>query len=76
MSLIHKFLIVFDCYSLLGVVFVIIGLYLLLWGKESDRDYNSEQSLVTHSEQIECRTQIKNSAEQEVPQRNVSQETN
>ncbi|XP_017414278.1 WAT1-related protein At3g18200 isoform X4 [Vigna angularis] len=62
--------------SLLGVVFVIIGLYLLLWGKESDRDYNSQESLATDVEQRECRTQIKISAEQEVPQRNVSQDTN
>ncbi|WVY95961.1 hypothetical protein V8G54_028112 [Vigna mungo] len=62
--------------SLLGVVFVIIGLYLLLWGKESDRDYNSQESSATDVEQRECKTQIKISAEQEVPQRNVSQDTN
>ncbi|KAK7355908.1 hypothetical protein VNO80_15172 [Phaseolus coccineus] len=62
--------------SLLGVVIVIIGLYLLLWGKDTDRDYNSQQSLATHVEQRECRTQVKISAEKEVLQRNVSQDTN
>ncbi|TKY52727.1 WAT1-related protein [Spatholobus suberectus] len=61
--------------SLLGVVIVIIGLYMLLWGKESDRDYKSQQSFPTHVEQEECRTQIKTSAEQELPQRNVLQDT-
>jgi len=73
---IQQFLIVFDCYSLLGVVIVIIGLYLLLWGKDSDQDYNSQQSLATHVEQRECRTQVKIAMEKEVPQRNVSQDTN
>ncbi|KAG5112772.1 hypothetical protein JHK82_036041 [Glycine max] len=58
--------------SLLGVVIVIIGLYLLLWGKESDGDYKSQQSFPTHVEQKEYRTQIKTSAEEEVPQRSVS----
>ncbi|XP_068493168.1 WAT1-related protein At3g18200-like isoform X2 [Phaseolus vulgaris] len=62
--------------SLLGVVIVIIGLYLLLWGKDSDQDYNSQQSLATHVEQRECRTQVKIAMEKEVPQRNVSQDTN
>ncbi|RDY01181.1 WAT1-related protein, partial [Mucuna pruriens] len=56
--------------SLLGVAIVIIGLYLLLWGKESDRDYKSQQSFPTHAEQI------KTSTEQGLPQRNVSQDTN
>lgn len=54
---------------------MIIGLYLLLWGKESDRDYNSQESSATDVEQRECKTQIKIS-EQEVPQRNLSQDTN
>ncbi|KAL5149196.1 WAT1-related protein [Glycine soja] len=62
--------------SLLGVVIVIIGLYLLLWGKESDGDYKSQQSFPTHVEQKEYRTQIKTSAEEEVPQRSVSHATN
>ncbi|XP_020231550.1 WAT1-related protein At5g07050-like [Cajanus cajan] len=62
--------------SLLGVVIVIIGLYLLLWGKESDEDYKSQQSFPTHVEQKECRTQIKTSTEQEAPRRNVTLDTN
>ncbi|KHN03868.1 Auxin-induced protein 5NG4 [Glycine soja] len=49
---------------------------MLLWGKETDRDYKSQQSSPTLVEQKECRIQIKTSAEQEVPQRNVSHATN
>ncbi|XP_027362917.1 WAT1-related protein At3g18200-like [Abrus precatorius] len=62
--------------SLLGVVIVIIGLYLLLWGKESDQDYKSQQSIPTHVEQKESVMHTETSAEQEVPPRNVIQETN
>ncbi|KAJ1416580.1 EamA domain [Sesbania bispinosa] len=44
--------------SILGGVLVIIGLYLLLWGKENDQDYkkSQQQSSPTHIEQKECRT--------------------
>ncbi|XP_027362912.1 WAT1-related protein At4g08300-like [Abrus precatorius] len=61
--------------SLLGVVIVIIGLYLLLWGKESDQDYKSQQYIPTRVEQKECVTNTKTSAEQELPPRNVIQDT-
>ncbi|KAI4349407.1 hypothetical protein L6164_009999 [Bauhinia variegata] len=54
--------------SLLGGVIVIIGLYLLLWGKEGDQDLlkSQQQSSLTHDEQKESRTQAMASAEQEV----------
>nr|XP_012569752.1 WAT1-related protein At4g08300-like [Cicer arietinum] len=47
--------------SILGVLIVIMGLYLLLWGKESDRDYKSQRSFPAHTEEKECKTQIKTS---------------
>ncbi|KAL2323456.1 hypothetical protein Fmac_027835 [Flemingia macrophylla] len=53
--------------SLLGVIIIIIGQYFLLWGKNSDGDYKSQQSFETHVEQKECRTEIKTSTEQDVP---------
>lgn len=45
-------------FSILGGFLVIIGLYLLLWGKASDQDYKNsqQQSSPTHIEQKECRT--------------------
>ncbi|KAK7345787.1 hypothetical protein VNO77_16398 [Canavalia gladiata] len=58
--------------SLIGVVVVIIGLYMLLWGKESDKDYKPQQSIPTHVEQKECMTRITTLAEQDVPQTNAT----
>ncbi|XP_061366951.1 WAT1-related protein At4g08300-like [Gastrolobium bilobum] len=52
--------------SILGVGIVIIGLYLLSWGKESDQNYKKpQQSFPTDVEQKECGTNIKTSAEEE-----------
>ncbi|XP_028778667.1 WAT1-related protein At4g08290-like [Neltuma alba] len=51
--------------SILGGVIVIIGLYLLLWGKETDQDYKSRQPSSSAHEQNESRTQIATSGQTE-----------
>ncbi|KAK4281257.1 hypothetical protein QN277_012776 [Acacia crassicarpa] len=51
--------------SILGGVIVIMGLYLLLWGKEKDQDYKSRQLSSSTYEQNESRTQIETSRQTE-----------
>jgi len=43
-----------------------MGLVLLVWGKESDGDYKSQQSFPAHVDDKDCKTQhIKTSAAEE-----------
>ncbi|KEH42562.1 auxin-induced 5NG4-like protein [Medicago truncatula] len=51
--------------SILGVLIVIMGLYLLVWGKEADRDYKSQESFPAHVEEKDCKTQIQTSVTEE-----------
>lgn len=56
-------------YSILGAVIVIIGLYLLLWGKEEDQQVHSkeeEQSRLAYDEQKELTIQVVTSTESKV----------
>lgn len=55
----------FGCFSILGVLIVIMGLYLLVWGKETDRDYKSQESFPAHVEGKDCKTQIQTSVTEE-----------
>lgn len=55
----------FGCFSILGVLIVIMGLYLLVWGKEADRDYKSQESFPAHVEEKDCKTQIQTSVTEE-----------
>lgn len=46
------------CFSVVGGVIVIIGLYLLLWGKDRDGEYKSGgESFPTHNEEKESTTE-------------------
>lgn len=58
-------------FSVLGAVIVIIGLYMLLWGKEDDQDVHNnsqEQPCLTCKEQKDNKILLITSAHKEVSQ--------
>lgn len=58
-------------FSVLGAVIVIIGLYMLLWGKESDQEVHNnsqEQPCLPCKERKDNKTLLITSADKEVSQ--------